>query len=89
MELSERERALPEPIRGPYKRQLLFYKLLTELDTTFKPTVTHGVFEFVEPNASGKIVTRLFELKQEDVELLKELIREVMSEIRSLAFISK
>lgn len=89
MELSDRERALPEPIRGPYKRQLLFYKLLTELDMTFKPEVTHGVFEFVEPNASGKIVTRLFELKQEDVELLKTLIQEVMQEIRSLAFISK
>jgi len=87
MELSDRERALPEAIRGPLKRQLLFYKLLTELDQSFKPEVTHGVFEFVEPNKSGKIVTRLFELKQEDVELLKELIKEVMAEIRSLKFL--
>jgi DNA helicase II / ATP-dependent DNA helicase PcrA len=87
MELSDRERALPEAIRGPLKRQLLFYKLLTELDQSFKPVVTHGVFEFVEPNKSGKIVTRLFELKQEDVALLKELIKEVMEEIRSLKFL--
>jgi DNA helicase-2/ATP-dependent DNA helicase PcrA len=87
-ELSDRERALPESIRGPLKRQLLFYKLLTELDQSFKPVVTHGVFEFVEPNKSGKIVTRLFELHQEDVDLLKELIKEVMAEIRSLKFLS-
>lgn len=88
MELSDRERALPESIRGPLKRQLLFYKLLTELDQSFKPVVTHGVFEFVEPNKSGKIVTRLFELHNEDVDLLKELIKEVMAEIRSLKFLS-
>lgn len=88
MNLSEREMALPEPIRGPYKRQLLFYKLLTDLDPTFKPTVTHGSFSFVEPNQSGKIIERSFELKNEDVELLKALIKEVMAEIRELEFLN-
>jgi DNA helicase II / ATP-dependent DNA helicase PcrA len=85
--LSEREQSLPEGIRGAYKRQLLFYKLLTELDPSFIPTATVGVFEFVEPNASGKIVSRQFELRDEDVNELKDLIREVMKEIRELKFL--
>jgi len=85
--LSERELSLPESIRGPYKRQLLFYKLLTDLDPTFAPKVTHGAFEFVEPSTSGKIVVRQFELLPEDVEALKELIRTVMAEIRGLEFL--
>jgi DNA helicase-2/ATP-dependent DNA helicase PcrA len=86
--LSERELSLPESIRGPYKRQLLFYKLLTELDKTFVPTVTTGVFEFVEPNDRGKFVSRSFDLLAEDVTELKKLIKEVMAEIKALKFIS-
>ncbi len=87
-DLSIREQTLPESIRGPYKRQLLFYKLLTELDKSFKPTVVSGVFEFVEPEkARGKFVRREFELKDTDVEDLKELIATVMQEIRSLQFL--
>ncbi len=87
--LSEREQKLPESVRGPYKRQLLFYKLLTELDRSFIPTVTEGVFEFVEPYKKGRpeLKPRKFKLKQEDVEDLKKLIREVMQEIRELRFL--
>jgi DNA helicase-2/ATP-dependent DNA helicase PcrA len=85
--LSERELALPSSIRGPLKRQLLFYKLLADLDPTFKPKVTEGMFSFLEPNPSGKIVERRFELRDEDVEELKKLIKEVMTEIRALAFL--
>ncbi len=88
-ELSEREQALPESIRGPYKRQLLFYKLLSQLDKTFVPTVVEGTFDFVEPDRqSGKLITRTLTLPDEEVEDLKKLIREVMAEMRSLAFIS-
>lgn len=83
--LSERERALPEPIRGPYKRQLLFYKLLADLDPTFVPEVTHGSFEFVE--GKGKVVVREFEFYPEDVKLLADLLQEVMTEIRALQFL--
>ena len=85
-ELSDRERALPESIRGPMKRQLLFYKLLADLDPGFQPAVTHGIFSFIEPMASGKCVERAFELPQNEVEDLKVLIQEVAAEIRSLAF---
>ena len=86
--LSERELSLSENIRGPYKRQLLFYKLLTQLDKTFSPQVKQGVFEFIEPNERGKFVSRSLTLLDEDVEDLKHLIRDVMAEIRALKFIS-
>ncbi len=85
--LSQREQQLPESIKGPYKRQLLFYKLLTDLDETFIPVVTQGEFDFVEPNSSGKLIKRNFFLKDEDVNDLKNLIKEVMAEIKSLKFL--
>lgn len=85
---SERELALPESIRGAYKRQLLFYKLLAELDGSFQPKITKGIFDFVEPKKDSKqFVRREFVLEDKDVDLLKELIVQVMKEIRSLEFL--
>lgn len=86
--LSEREQQLPESIRGAYKRQLVFYVLLAQLDTSFPYTVSDTVFEFVEPTDSGKIVERHFSISQEEVEQLKALIIEVMREIRNLDFLT-
>ncbi|MCA9372734.1 ATP-dependent helicase [Candidatus Woesebacteria bacterium] len=86
---SQRELALPKTIRGVYQRQLVFYKLLTELSPGFRPEATSGVFEFVEPNASQKIVAHQFELEKDAVEDLKKLILEVMAEIKQLAFLSE
>lgn len=87
-EYSERELSLPEAIRGSFKRQLLFYKLLLQLDKNFKGAVSSGVFEFVEPDRDGKYVTRELPLFDEDVELLKTLISQVMKEIRELQFLT-
>lgn len=87
-QLSEREQSLPDSIRGKYKRQLLFYKILSELDASFIPTVTEAVFEFVEPDKqNGKIIQRRFSLPDTEVEDLKNLIREVAREIRELRFL--
>lgn len=89
-DLSDRERLLPESIRGSYKRQLLFYRLLADLDQTFSFKVEEGVFDFVEPDArTGKFTQRSFIIKDEDVDDLKNLIKEVMHEIRSLSFLKK
>lgn len=87
-DFSPRELALPESIRGVYKRQLLFYKLLAQLSPAFEPEVSLGEFEFVQPNEAGKIARHVFDLPQEEVEELKKLIREVMTEIRTLAFLN-
>jgi DNA helicase-2/ATP-dependent DNA helicase PcrA len=86
--LSERELSLPESIRGPYKRQLVFYKLLCDLDQSFTPNVAEGVFDFVQPDdITGKFTQRSIDITPEDVGHLKNLIREVMAEIRSLKFL--
>ncbi len=86
--LSPREHALPEGIRGRYKRQLLFYKLLAEREAGFDYTVVEGMFDFVQPDAtSKKFVRRSCGLVEQDVNDLCELIREVMSEIRQLSFL--
>lgn len=87
-DLSAREQELPEGIRGKYQRQLVFYKLLTDLDRSFTPSVVEGSFEFVEPDKkTGKITRHTFSLQDSDVEDLKELIRTVMKEIRALQFL--
>jgi len=86
-EYSERELALPENIRGRLKRQLLFYKLLTQLDQNFPATVIEGVFDFVEPDRDGKFTQRQVPLLEEDVAALKDLIIQVMQEIRTLQFL--
>lgn len=86
--LSEREMTLPDSIRGGYKRQLLFYKLLTDLDPTFDKNVIEGEFDFIEPDKqSGKYIKRTFPLLKSEVSELKELIRLAMKEIRSLEFL--
>lgn len=85
--LSARELTLPESIRSPFKRQLLFYKLLTQMDAAFSAEVIQGVFEFVVPDSqTGKIAIHAFDLPTTEVEELKDLIRTVMAELRSLQF---
>lgn len=83
-ELSEREQTLPESIRGPYKRQLLFYKLLTQLDRTFPYEVIQGEFDFIQPTDSGKLVRRVFDLTQDDVGDLKRLLKQIVAELHDL-----
>ena len=90
-DFSERELALPETIRGSYKRQLVFYKLLIDLDPSLNPKleVKEAVFNFVEPKDKGgdKFVERAFEITREEVQDLKKLIKDVVQEIRELKFL--
>lgn len=92
-DFSERELSLPETIRGPYKRQLIFYKILLDLDRTINPNwkVSEAVFEFVEPKEKGgaEHVSHAYSITDEEVSDLKQLIKEVMQEIRSLSFLGK
>ncbi len=85
---SPRELTLPECIRSGYKRQLVFYKLLAQLDRSFPYTVDEVAFEFLEPKeTTGDFVTQRFVITYEEVEALKQLIIEVMTEIRDLSFL--
>ncbi len=86
--LSQRELELPEGIRGAYKRQILFYKLLTQLDRNFDACVIEGEFDFIEPDKTrGVFVKRSVKLLDSEVEQLKQVIVHVMGEIRNLDFL--
>jgi hypothetical protein len=90
-DLSEREAELPATIRGSYQRQLVFYKLLMQLDRQLSPKieVAEAAFNFVEPTekSGDKFVSRSLVISDEAIIDLKQLIKEVMAEIRSLKFL--
>ncbi len=88
-DFSKRERELPEIIRGPMKRQLIFYKLLAQLDKTFPYTVTKAEFDYIEPTGTYKDQHKKLEylVTDQEVEALKELIITVSREIRELKFV--
>lgn len=71
---------------GSYKRQLVFYQLLAELDRTFQYKVVEAQLDFVEKMSSGKLKRETFSITKEDVEKLKQEIKETMKKIRNLEF---
>lgn len=72
---------------GAYWRQLVFYKLLADLDPSFSYTVTEGELVFLESNDRGIYKTERFLYEQEDVEELKNTLRQVQSKLLSLEFL--
>ncbi|MBI5356277.1 ATP-dependent helicase [Candidatus Collierbacteria bacterium] len=72
---------------GDYKRQLVFYKLLADLDKTFKLTVSEAELDFVEPDRStGKFKKERFTITETEVEKLKKTIKNVWKDILDLKF---
>jgi len=75
-------------------RQLVFYKLLTDLDPNFKPQnkmnkfrIAHAEVDFVKPKSSSNTMVRIpIEISDEDVEEVKKEIAEVMTRIRNQEF---
>ena len=70
---------------GAYKRQLIFYQLLADLDRSFEYKVKETMLDFVE-SKSGVFHQEKFAITPEEVEGLKKIIRETMASIRSLNF---
>ena len=70
-----------------YYRQLVFYKLLAQLDQSFKLTMVEGELDFVQRAKGAKKLRReTFILSADEVDDLKKTIRAVMKEIRALNF---
>jgi DNA helicase II / ATP-dependent DNA helicase PcrA len=86
---SERELSLPETIRGRYHRQLVFYQLLAELDKSFDYQVAESQFDFIQPQKTSvkKHVVRSYTISDQAVADLKNLIVEVVREIKELKFL--
>lgn len=72
---------------GDYKRQLVFYKLLLSLYEDGKYTMEAGAIDFVEPDTKGSIhAPEVFHISDDEVEELKEELRQVAGEIHALTF---
>ena len=71
---------------GDYKRQLVFYTLLADLDKSFPYKVVQTVIDFIEPEKSGAFKREHFNITEEEVETLKEVIKTSMADIRDLKF---
>ncbi len=77
---------LTESSDGGYKRQLVFYKLLADLDRDFNLRVVETELDFVEPDEKGAPKRESFVISDDEVQDLKKVIREVMKDIRELKF---
>lgn len=69
-----------------YYRQLVFYKLLSQLDRTFKAKVIEAEVDFVEPAKTGKFKKETFIIADDDVKELQQTIKKAVKEIRNLNF---
>jgi len=71
---------------GDYYRQLVFYKLLAQLDQNFRPQVIETEIDFVEPQKTGQFKRERFKISPDDLKSLRRTIKKTMKEIRSLNF---
>ena len=71
---------------GDYFRQLVFYKLLAQLDQNFRPQVAETEIDFIEPNQNKKFKKERFKISPDDLKHLRRLIKQVIKEIRQLNF---
>jgi DNA helicase-2/ATP-dependent DNA helicase PcrA len=74
---------------GNYYRQLVFYKILLDLFEDGKYKMMSGEIDFVEPNDTGKYKKEKFEIPDNDVIELTDMIKKVADEIINLKFWDK
>ncbi len=72
----------------PYWRQLVFYKMLTDLSPQFPYTVTAGEVDFIQPGDKG-FVRKVVNVTNKDVEALKEEIGDVWKDIQAMKFLNE
>jgi len=71
-----------------YYVQLMFYALLLKHDPSHKYAMKEGVLEFVEPNATGKYVSRVFAVDAEELNAFEEDFKKDLVDIANGAFLS-
>lgn len=74
---------------GNYYRQLTFYKLLLKYHKDGIYNMQEGVIDFIEPDDKGKYHKEIFEITDEEIKNLEEIIRSVSNEILNLEFLDK
>jgi len=70
---------------GRLKRQIVFYKIICDLDERFKYTMTQGELDFVQ-GRDGKYKKALVSFSDQDIAELKESILKVYNDIMDLKF---
>ena len=77
---------------GPYKRQLIFYKVLLDYSATsrtpFGPA-EEGIIEFIEPDEQNRSISVSVPLSIEDSQALLQLLQDIAQEIIDLSFMEK
>lgn len=76
---------IADPEKGLY-RQLVFYKLLCDLDSRFQYSPTLFELEYIKTK-NNQIQKVTLEISNEEVQKLKELITKTMIEIKALNFL--
>lgn len=71
---------------GAYKRQLVFYQLLTDLDKRFPYPMVQAELDFVEPDSTGKFKKEVFSITKEEVQDLKQIVKATLKDIKSFKF---
>lgn len=78
---------------GDTFRQLVFYKLVGDLDKNFKPfnslinyKITETKVQYLKPAANGDLKSETFVIEKPQIDELKEKIKDVITRIRNLEF---
>lgn len=73
---------------GAYRRQLAFYKLLTELSGRFPYTMASGEVDFLQASKrTGKHVKKKFTISNDETQKLRQTIQQVWQDIHYLRFL--
>jgi len=78
---------------GDTFRQLVFYKLIGDLDKNFKPfnninnyRITESKVQYLKPAVNGNLKSETFVITQEQLDDLKNKIKDIVDRIRNLEF---
>lgn len=75
-----------KPLGGDYWRQMVFYKILMDLDTTKNWEMVSGEMDFIQPNAHETFEKRKYVISPEDVALVSEQITSSYKKIMNHEF---
>ena len=71
---------------GDYWRQVVFYKILLDLDNRLGKTMTSGSMDFVDIQKQDKVDRAIFIISPDEIETVKDQIRETYNKIMNHEF---
>ncbi len=80
--------------KGNIYRQLIFYKLLTDLDRSFKPKgkldkyiVSEVQVDFLKPDKDKNVFKKVnYQISEDDIAIVKDKINDIVTRVRKLEF---